>query len=488
MNDITEIKLKALIAEDDPFTNRLIVGFLRRMGFDVVACDDGAQALEKFKEQKFDIVILDGSMPEMTGFELTSIIRFDIGDKTTPILLQTALNDEDSIKLAFSVEANNVLLKPINYPLFKVNVLQLIKLSSSDNRVNKYTKILNSIFESSPDGLAVFDKDSGQVMIMNPTAEVYFKDPYLFSLFQDPDKFEIFSNKNQFNYEKEISIDIPGGPKLFLDLIIKRLLVPDGNIFLLRFADISNRKTEENRLINEHITFSGLLEEKDKLISIIAHDLRSPFQSYVGILEILFKEFSELSPGEIKNYLAHLYHSSKSLNLLIHNLFDWTSLRSGNMKNSIKKFSCKEFLDDIFEIMKISTNNKNISFSFDIKNESLCYSDKLRLSTIIRNLISNSIKFTKPGGSVKLHAEINKDEMTFRIEDTGIGLSRVQIKQLLNGEILKTVRGTNDEKGSGLGYVLIREFVSELKGKLEISSAKNKGTTVNIIIPQKRIQ
>jgi PAS domain S-box-containing protein len=249
------------------------------------------------------------------------------------------------------------------------------------------------------------------------------------------------------------------------------------------FRDISARKLAEAKLIvfNEELT--EVNATKDKFFSIIAHDLRNPFNLLLGYSNILTEEIENNHFGEALE-LSHRIHSvSKSTYSLLENLLTWSQLQTRNISFSKETFILGEILSPELKLMTAMAEGKNIKLVSKIGNTIEMNADKDMISTVIRNLVSNAIKFTKPGGMVTLSSETADHEIIFSVSDTGTGMSKEEVSQLFI--VSKTISkpGTAKEKGTGLGLILCKEFVTLHGGNIMVTSEPGQGSRFSFTIP-----
>lgn len=222
---------------------------------------------------------------------------------------------------------------------------------------------------------------------------------------------------------------------------------------------------------------------KDKFFSIIAHDLRNPFQALMGYTDYLYTDFDKVDPEELKESIGIIKDSSKSLLILTENLLKWANLQTGKMKPEPSGFELRTLIDENEKLFTHSASQKKITLSFSIKEDIWLFADKNMIDTIIRNLISNAIKFTLEGGKIDILAAIKEGFCSIVVSDTGIGMSAEILNGVLSLDSKTTRGGTNNEQGTGLGLALCKEMAEMNNGALEIESEEGKGTKVTVNIP-----
>ncbi len=253
---------------------------------------------------------------------------------------------------------------------------------------------------------------------------------------------------------------------------------------------MSVQKAKELALINEKLNqrekeLQKINSNKDKFFSIISHDLRSPFTSLLGFSEFLLNEIDELSKEEIKEFAENIYKSASGTFSLLENLLQWSRLQTSKIEFVPEKYSLTEHLNRICEIYKINALQKNINLITNIEEGLEVYADQNMVETVMRNLLSNAIKFTPRNGLITVTAKNRSKDVEVIVADTGIGIEKEKLQKLfVIGENVST-EGTENEKGTGLGLILCKEFVETNNGKLTVKSKPGKGTEFKFTLPKK---
>lgn len=261
---------------------------------------------------------------------------------------------------------------------------------------------------------------------------------------------------------------------------------------LLKIIHVNNKIKKANQsLINQNDIIKNqnhqlevLVATKDKLFSIIAHDLRSPFNSILGFSDLLIENLKELSIEQINHHVQLINKNAQSTLDLLDKLLDWARNQTGQINFKPEKLNLNFHIQGVIASLDSSAQLKNITLEYDSFQEMEIYADKNMLTTIVRNLIQNSIKFTQPKGEVKIATSKKQNSVEISISDNGIGMSKEIIDNLFCIGKNDPKLGTINEKGSGLGLLLCKEFVEKHKGKIWIESQEGKGSTFTFIIPQ----
>jgi len=227
---------------------------------------------------------------------------------------------------------------------------------------------------------------------------------------------------------------------------------------------------------------------KDKFFSIIGHDLRNPLNALLGFSELISGNSRDYTTEEIQRYSKIINEAAKNIHLLIENLLEWSRSQSGNIDYHPEKTDLMPMVTEIFKVFEIHADKKGVKMVSEIPEDVSITADRNLLSTILRNLINNAVKFTPNGGQIRVFCEQNNSEITISVEDTGIGMSEKQVDNLFRLSDNVTMPGTSEEKGTGLGLLLCREFVDMHKGRIWATSEPKKGSTFSFTLPIKAKQ
>ncbi len=237
------------------------------------------------------------------------------------------------------------------------------------------------------------------------------------------------------------------------------------------------------KLAHSEANLKKLIKTKDKLFSIIAHDLRGPFVAMVGLTSILEKKAMQFKPVEVSKYAVLINDSSQKLLNLIDNLLHWSRSQTGKLKLVPQLLSAKTLVDEVLNIMQTQADAKKIEIQNHVPEDITIFVDYDSIATVIRNLVSNAIKFTGINGSITIEASFQNDFSRIRISDTGIGINPNDLEKIFKIEENFTTKGTQQEGGTGLGLIICKEFVEKNGGKIHIESNLGKGTSITVDLP-----
>ena len=254
-----------------------------------------------------------------------------------------------------------------------------------------------------------------------------------------------------------------------------------------RLLEENNKQLEKAnlKLQNSEKHLKELNSTKDKFFSIIGHDLRNPLNALLGFSELISGNSRDYTSEEIQRYSKIINEAAKNIHLLIENLLEWSQSQSGNIDYNPERTDLMPMVTEIFKVFEIHADKKGVNMVSEIPEDVSVYADRNLLSTILRNLINNAVKFTPNGGQVRIFCEQSKSEITIFVEDTGIGMSETQMDNLFRLDSNITMPGTSEEKGTGLGLILCKEFVDMHKGKIWASSKPKEGSTFSFTLPIK---
>jgi len=262
------------------------------------------------------------------------------------------------------------------------------------------------------------------------------------------------------------------------------------NAIIVNTRDISKQKNIEFELkqakeqaeANE-IQLRELNTTKDKLFSIIAHDLRSPFNSIIGLSELPLINTENDDKSETKKCCEIINSTAKNTLILLDNLLNWAKSQTKELSITPEKIMLSEAILEIIGLTKSQAKAKNISLHYSPANDIELYVNGSILKTILRNLVSNALKYTNFGGDITISVTSEQDPIEITIADNGVGISKEIIHKLFDISTNITTSGTANEGGSGLGLVLCKEFVEKLGGQIWVESEEGKGSEFKFTLP-----
>jgi PAS domain S-box-containing protein len=264
----------------------------------------------------------------------------------------------------------------------------------------------------------------------------------------------------------------------------RRFIDSSGKKFLVGVIhDITERKKTEKSLKESEKKLKELNTTKDKFFSIIAHDLRTPFNNILGFSELLIENTKDSEVAESKIYSEIINSSAKNTLVLLDNLLNWAKSQTGQIKFNPKKLNLSSTIQEILDIYISTAKIKNISLNYIPSENIEVYIDQNMLKTVLRNLISNSIKFTNLNGKITINAVQKHNNIEITVSDNGIGMNEETKKKLFKIDTNITTPGTASEIGSGLGLILCKEFIEKQGGEIWVESELSKGSDFKFTFP-----
>lgn len=247
--------------------------------------------------------------------------------------------------------------------------------------------------------------------------------------------------------------------------------------------DITQRKNIEIELQRTLKKLNELVETRDKMFSIIAHDLKSPFNSILGFSEILCENIKIYDITKSEKIIKIINSTAKNTFELLDNLLNWANMQSGKIIFKPQKLILSTILQEIIEISTSAAILKNIQLSYIQSQDIEVYADENMLNVVLRNLISNAIKFTNTGGNIGISTISKQHQVEITISDNGVGIPKEISKKLFNISTNISSVGTANEKGTGLGLILCKEFIEKQGGEIWVESELGKGSDFKFTLP-----
>jgi len=284
--------------------------------------------------------------------------------------------------------------------------------------------------------------------------------------------------------EKEIEAQKKFRNVLFV-LIALSLVIVVLVTYLYIVKKRSNQVLQEanDKVQLQNVALQDLNATKDKFFSIISHDLRGPLNSLTSFSGLLINHTDSLSKEEIKMLAQDLDKSLKNLFALLENLLEWSRSQTGQIEFRSDKFDLATLLEENKELLKAQANNKKITIENTCHQEQPIYAHRNSVNTVVRNLISNAIKFTPEGGTITLGIKPQQDHVVVSIADNGVGMSKDIVAKLFRIDTKHTTKGTANEKGTGLGLILCKEFIEKNGGRIWVESEEGKGSVFLFTLP-----
>lgn len=250
--------------------------------------------------------------------------------------------------------------------------------------------------------------------------------------------------------------------------------------------EVTARVNAHVKLQMQSIELKKLNVTKDKFFSIIAHDLKGSMGGFMGVTEILTDQLNGMTKDDIQEFLLGLKDSATNLYRLLENLLHWARMQQGSIPFQPVEIQLLSVISESIEIIQEAAKNKGIEIVSHIPDQCVVLADTNLLQTVIRNLVSNAVKFTQQGGTVNISAiNIDHKNVEISISDTGIGMTPAMVDNLFKLDARNGRMGTNGEPSTGLGLILCKEFIEKHNGKINVESEVGKGSVFRFTIPNR---
>lgn len=354
---------------------------------------------------------------------------------------------------------------------------------------------------------ATIESTNIAINVIKPNRELITYNKKFIELWSLPEDFELrFTDEERFKFiahqvrDKNVFIKISEGllknlEREYFDIIylndgriIGRTALPfkienDIKGKLFTYEDITSKITAEQKLQSYSNELKELNATKDKFFSIIAHDLKNPFNGILGFSNLLGDDYDQLDDEERKLFITQIKNSAITAYKLLENLLEWSRAQTGGLGWKPDNYDISNIVNETILLLKENANGKNIRLLSKIPFNTLIYADINMVKTVLRNFIQNAIKFTNKGGEIKITAKEEGKYTRISVKDNGIGISDEIMKKIFKIDQKIVSEGTDKEKGTGLGLILCKEFVERNGGQIFIKSEVGEGTEISFTLP-----
>ncbi len=302
--------------------------------------------------------------------------------------------------------------------------------------------------------------------------------------------------KDKFSFRDVYLIGVVAEKKIFGNIIIllkenAKIASPDfleafiyiASINILKKHIETELKNKQLALLKSEKKYKKLIATKDKFFSVISHDLKNPFNTIIGFSGLLMNKYDKLESAKVKEYSKLIYEAASSSYEMMLNLFKWAKSQRGKLKPVRAKMNINELIDTNLKLFASDVIKKDLKLNYIPISEPDLYADYNIIDTVLRNLISNAIKFSKRKGTIHISVEKTKNFVQISVKDEGIGIPDDKKSKIFKIEQGKTTYGTEQERGSGLGLILCKEFIDLVGGEIWFESEKDKGSTFYFTVP-----
>ncbi|MCK9207196.1 MAG: ATP-binding protein [Salinivirgaceae bacterium] len=272
--------------------------------------------------------------------------------------------------------------------------------------------------------------------------------------------------------------------------LIKRLR--DYNILeeklTLRTLDIQKKKfeveKEKENISAQKKELEAINATKDKFFTIIAHDLKNPFNTVIGISDVLLNKYDSYSKEKAIEYLEQINRYSKNAFNLLENLLQWARSQTGSLKINFRRANVSNVIDEVYELFTVTASQKQIHLVKEINPKLHGYFDVAMVTTVVRNLVSNALRYTPEQGRILIRADETGDMLTIKISDNGGGIEPQKLESLFRIDVRQNFEDSDEMDGSGLGLIICKEFVLKNGGDIWVDSKLNEGTSFFFTLPK----
>ncbi len=416
-------------------------------------------------------------VPVFEGDKIVALIG--VGNKTEPY-------DESDIK---------------QLTLLMNAVWELLSRKKTEEELNNIHLRLITLFKNISDvvmyetgGKDEFITENIQKMLGYPVESFLYNKVFFNSLIHPAFRNNIESRiklwyDKENNYNENLKLEYPckrsDDSYIWIQNNMVKIKSNENNNYILGIIEnIDERKKNEESMTKLYEELKDLNINKDKFFSIIAHDLRGPFNNLLGFSKVLQDDLDILSKDEMREYSGYIYTSSRNVYDLVENLLQWSRIQTGRMEYQPIKIDLYEEIFKITELFRSNAIAKKINLINEVNNNLFVYADQNMLHSVLQNLLSNAIKFTNSAGNIILEAESLDDFIEISISDTGIGIKKDDMKKLFRIDIQFTNPGTENEEGTGLGLILCKELIEKNKGVIRVESIHGKGSKFTFSVPK----
>jgi len=385
-----------------------------------------------------------------------------------------------------------------NEPIGRVwSFLDITESKTSEDALRASEERYRTLTEKIGEGVSLVN-DEEIFVYANPAAEKIFGvgngeleglclDEFIFKEHFDQIKKQTLDRKQRKSNVYELEIVLKDGSKK--NVLITATPSFEGNKFIGTFGifrDITDRKRAEEEIKRKNEELHLVNAEKDKFFSIIAHDLRSPFNSFLGLTQLLAEQSPTLNQEKIQQIAVSMRKSATNLFGLLENLLEWSRMQRGLTTYNPEPLLLMPKISGSLVLFLEANKSKKIDISYDISEDLTVFADGNMFECLIRNLVSNAIKFTPKEGKIAITAKSLDDKwIETSVKDSGIGMNQTMVENLFQVDINTNRKGTNNEPSTGLGLIICKEFVEKHGGKLWVESYEGKGSTFHFTLPAK---
>ncbi len=487
-----ESKPKILVVDDEKGLRIGVQRLLEMEGYEVDVAENGSEGIELGTNNEYDLAIIDLKMPDIEGIEVLKKIKEK--HPNTVCFIATAFASYDTAIEATKLGAQSYIPKPFTPEELLVEIksgyqkrLHLLEeekwIREREERLLEvaFEKTrLNTIINSITDGVLVVNKE-GLAVLFNPAVhrflelseinvEEYILDKLRPEILELINKFLLSDSKEKRSYT--IQLELKPNREFFIEATASPVFHPGDNLagVVIVFKDITELKKIE--LI------------KSQFVSMVSHELKAPIAAVYGFLKLMSDENIKLTDEQKKEYIIRSMIRLDGLLKMVNDLLDISRMELKTVRREIRKICLTEIIKNILELFQIEIQKSNLSVDFNYEQNGFCIdADADEISRLFTNIISNAIKYNRPGGSITIKISHLGNFILAEIKDTGIGMKEDEKKKLFSEFFRAKNEFTKNVSGTGLGLTIVKRIVDSYSGKIEVESEFGVGTAFRIYLP-----
>lgn len=509
-----------LLAVAEADTARSLQRMLGDLGHDVLPpVASGRDAVILAGERQPDVVILD---TRLTGEvdALTAALQIQ-AFLDAPVIYLTDGPDGAALSEALSTDPSAFLVRPVLRNELRTCLETVLRRHEMERRLRDSEERYRNIVEHINDALVIYDS-AGRIIDVNDHCCRMFGYAHGELIGADT---ALLSNPESLGWQTQKHAELRQGPAVVFETWCKdrngrifpvevsaRMVNAHAPAGLPRFLprterdnveqsgtcgrsagvtqcllrDIGERKEQKRRLQEAKVQLEQAMAEREKLFSIIAHDLRSPLVGLLALTRMLAEKIDTFTTEELRKCAKDMKQSAEGLHDLLENLLEWSLLQQGMLRFDPAPLILADLVEQNVGLLRAVTRQKEIVMENQVPENLVVYADSKMLKTLLRNLLGNALKFTRNGGNVQVFAESDGAMITVAVRDEGAGMEETILSGLFRQDRIQSRRGTDGEKGTGLGLLLCAEIIQRLGGAIWAQSSKGQGTTFFFTLPAAR--
>lgn len=496
-----------LLVDDEAVNLSVLFDQLREAGYKVLIKETGASALRGVQLSRPDIVLLDIKLPDIDGFEVCRRLKADAETRDIPILFISSAVEMDDKVQGFAAGGVDYITKPFQIEEVLARVRTHLDLSrlrrqlqtrnaqmqeeiAERRRTEQELRKLSRAVEQTASPVVISDP-RGLIEFVNPAfsrvtgytpAEAAGQNPRVLKSGQHPPEFYQHLWHTLLagdTWQGELNNRRKDGSLYWESATISPVKDDEGRTthYVAVKEDITRQKEAEEELKRLNQELQEANASKDRFFSIIAHDLRSPFTALLGMTDIVVQYFDELPAEELKANLLHIKGSAETVYDLLENLLTWSRIQRGVMQPDLQHLRLGPVVEHVIALSAAHAAQKRTRVTRHIPDDLVVQADADMLSAVIRNLLSNALKFTPSGGQVDISARADGQTIDLAVADTGTGIDPDRLATIFQMTSSANSLGTAGEKGTGLGLPLCKDLMEQQGGRIRAASEAGRGTT-----------